>query len=112
MDGVNRNRELEKELQEFRKSAKGHLPYFDALWSTWMILKEKDVDFLQSKVFSLVRGNLYLAALHFSILEEEKKYYDYVLWFFENRIRNTGKDGFAKCEMSELYTPHRRRKKK
>jgi hypothetical protein len=111
MDGINRDKPTEAKIKTFRETPKGSLPYFDALWNTWLILKRKDVKMLPKETFTLVRGNLYLAGLHFNVMHEEKPLYEYVVWFMDNRIKNTGHGGYAKCEMSEIYTPLKANKK-
>jgi hypothetical protein len=105
MERLYRDKVLENEFRKFKNSPEGRRPYFDALWNTWIVLRDKDMMQMARKTFALVRGNLYLAGLHFNILPEQKKFYDYVVWFMENRLKNTGVNGYTRCEMSELYSP-------
>jgi hypothetical protein len=108
MDGVNRDRNIELDFYRFKETPRGAFPYFDALWSTWLILRKNDLGRMSNDKFTLVRGNLYLAGLHFAILKEEKRFYDYVVWFMDNRLKNTGVKGYAKCETSDIYIPKRK----
>ena len=111
MDGANRDWALEKEFRDFRFSPKGSAPYFDALWVTYSFLLKYDLREMPKRTFLLVRGNLYLAGLHFNILPEQKKFHEYAVWFMDNRLKNTGMDGYTKSEMSELYDPQKNRRR-
>jgi len=110
MTPLYRDIELEKEFKRFRRSPEGRRPYFDALWTTWEVMRASDLKRLPNNTFALVRANLYLAGLHFNILPEQKKFYDYTVWFMQNRLKNTGAKGYCRCEMSELYSPAKDKK--
>lgn len=103
MDGVNRDIALERRFRDYATGPKGVMGHVASLWDAFRIMEKSDLCSLQSDRFVLAKGIVSLAWMHWAVMDTEKEFYHYVRWFMENRLVNTGKDGRAKCEMSEHF---------
>ena len=101
--GVNRDEELERVFWEYRKSPKGDSTRMDALWSVWLTLKRSDLKHIKVKSFKLIQAVLQMGGLHFYGIKEEEPFFEYVKWFAENRLINTGGGGLARCEKHPTF---------
>lgn len=111
MDGVNRDREMEIRFREFATGPKGAMGHVESLWNAFRLMRQSDLKKMRPDTFTLVKGIMYLSWMHFSVMDGEKDFYHYARWFMENRLVNTGSNGRAKCEMSELFNvPEKGRK--
>jgi hypothetical protein len=100
---VNRDEELERAFWEYRKSPKGDSTRMDALWSIWLTLKRSDLKHIKVKSFKLIQAVLQMGGLHFYGIKDEEPFLEYVKWFAENRIINTGGNGLARCEKHPTF---------
>jgi hypothetical protein len=100
---VNRDKDLERAFWEYKKSNKGDSTRMDALWSIWLTLKRCDLKHIKVKSFKLIQAVLQMGGLHFYGIKEEEVFFEYVKWFAENRIINTGSHGLARCEKNPTF---------
>lgn len=100
---VNRDEELERDFWEYRKSHKGDSTRMDALWSVWPTLKRSDLKHIKVKSFKLIQAVLQMGGLHFYGIKDEEPFFEYVKWFAENRLINTGGNGLARCEKHPTF---------
>lgn len=100
---VNRDKDIEKAFWEYRKSPKGDSHRMDALWSVWLSLKRTDLRHMKVKSFKLCQAVLQMGGLHFYGIKEEEVFFEYVKWFAENRLINTGSRGLARCERHPTF---------
>ena len=109
MDGVNRDSAIEKDFRKISRGRYGASPYIVHLYTAWSRLRKYDVNEMPVGQFQLCNAILYFSGMHFSVMKEHKIFHDYVKWFADNRIVNTGAGGRAKCEMSEIYVHKKNR---
>jgi len=103
MDGVNRDKEFEKEFCAYRHSPKGDSAHMNALWNVWLHLKRNDLRLIREKNMKIILACMELADMHFRLAEHEIPYFEYVKWFIQNRLINTGGGDLARCQKNSRF---------
>ena len=111
MDGANRDPRIETRFRELATGTHGGQPHIRHLWAIWKILERFDRKSIGDNSFTLLLSSIHFADLHFTVMREHREFYEYVRWFFEYRLLNTGTNGRMKAELSELYTRNPKKKR-
>lgn len=103
-DLVNRDYSFEKEFMEASKRASMDSPHLFMLYSLWLDMRSLDLNLARNKRFRTLKASLYFAEQAFlEEPEKDRRYYEYMKWFFFNRLINTGTRGRAICELSPIF---------
>lgn len=103
-DLVNRDPGLERRFLEASKHTSQEKPHMRMLYDLWLDMRSLDLQLARNKRLRTIQAGLYFAGELFDVMpKDEQVYYDYMKWFYFNRIINTGTRGHAICELNPIF---------